>query len=92
MRGNEMNPKCFRCGRSAFATLKVEAAIGATRLEIRGGGGEMGICAPCMIDLADWLKRGHDIEQIDIGTGLWGLDRETLVRLAESHQRSSRTL
>jgi hypothetical protein len=53
----EMIANCFRCGRSAFATLKIEAAIGATQLKIKGDTRETGICASCMIALADWVKR-----------------------------------
>jgi hypothetical protein len=59
-----MNPNCFRCGGSAFATLKIEAAIGPTRLEISADAAETSICAPCMIGLADWLRRGREVEQI----------------------------
>ena len=57
-----MTVNCFRCGRSAFATLKIEAAIGATRLKIGGDAGETCLCAPCVIRLADWFKGGHDAE------------------------------
>jgi hypothetical protein len=54
---------CFRCSGSAFATLKIEAAIGSTLLRVSGGGAEAGICASCMLGLADWLERGGEIEK-----------------------------
>jgi hypothetical protein len=47
---------CFCCGSPAFATFKVEVAIGPTRLKITGEAGEAGICAACMIELADWVS------------------------------------
>ena len=72
-----MNPNCFRCGRSAFATITVEAAIGATRLKISGHARETGICAPCMIGLADWLKRGQELECTGFEETVAGLAGET---------------
>jgi hypothetical protein len=57
-----MTLNCFRCSGSAFATLKIEAAIGSTRLRVRGGAAEAGICASCMLGLADWLERGREVE------------------------------
>jgi hypothetical protein len=51
-----MNQTCFCCGRPAFATFKVEIAIGPTRLKVTGEAGGMGICAACMIGLADWVE------------------------------------
>jgi hypothetical protein len=62
MRVMEKPMNCVRCGGSAFATLRIEAAIGATRLKIRDDAGQTGLCAPCMIGLADWLMGGRDVE------------------------------
>jgi hypothetical protein len=55
-----MELNCVRCGRSAFATLKLEAAIGTTRLKIADCSAETGICATCVIGLADWLMVERD--------------------------------
>jgi hypothetical protein len=54
----EMPMNCVRCGSSAFTTLKIEAAIGATRLKIKEGAAETGLCAQCVIELAEWLNSG----------------------------------
>jgi hypothetical protein len=51
-----MTTNCSRCGFPAFATLKVEAAIGETRLIVSGRAGDAGICAACMIGLARFFK------------------------------------
>jgi hypothetical protein len=54
-----MNATCLRCGNPAFATLKIEATISETRLAVSGDGGESGICAACMVELAQWFTPGH---------------------------------
>jgi hypothetical protein len=41
-----MTTNCFRCGDPAFATLKVEAAIGDTRLTASGEAADAGMCEP----------------------------------------------
>ncbi len=48
-RPDGFNFACFRCGRPALAILKIEAAIGETRLKISREAGEAGICAPCIM-------------------------------------------
>jgi hypothetical protein len=73
-----MNLTCFRCGHSAFATLTVEAAIGTARLEISANAAETGICAPCLIGLADWLEGGRKVEHVASRAALRVLARETV--------------
>jgi hypothetical protein len=54
-----MNPTCFRCGRPGFATLKVEATIGATQIKISGQAAAAGICPSCMVAFAEFVEAGH---------------------------------
>jgi hypothetical protein len=51
-----MKANCVRCGAQAFATLKVEATVGETRLAVSGEVDEAGICAACMIGLAEFFN------------------------------------
>jgi hypothetical protein len=51
-----MRTNCFRCRKPAFAILKIEAMVGETRLKVSGEADEMGICASCMIELAEFFK------------------------------------
>ncbi len=55
-----MNLSCFRCGEPAFATLNIEAVIGTTPLKVGGGAADTGICAPCMLGLAEWWATGGE--------------------------------
>ena len=38
----------------------IEARIGTTRLKVSGEAGESGICADCMIGLAEWFRWGEN--------------------------------
>jgi hypothetical protein len=73
MHNYDIDPNCFRCGRIAFATLKIEAAIGVTQLKIKADAGETPVCSTCMIELADWLNGGDEVEYIGLGNALAGL-------------------
>ena len=53
-----MQASCCRCGRPGFATIAFSVMIGATRLEVDGGGAQS-MCASCVIELDQFFKRGH---------------------------------
>ncbi len=72
-----MKAICFRCGDAAFATLKVEARIGSTRLDVSAEAGETGICAQCMLGLDEWLRSGREVAQNGLGAMMGGLVGET---------------
>ena len=57
--GLEMNANCFRCSRPAFATLKVEATIGATRLKVSGTAEPAAVCAACLLELTEFFRASN---------------------------------
>jgi hypothetical protein len=67
---------CFRCGQVAFAILEIEAMVGETRLKISREAEQTGICAPCMIELADFFKLRH----ADHGNGAGGGNEQITMR------------
>ena len=61
-----MNTTCIRCSRPGFATLELTAAIGATRLEIRGCAEPAGICASCLLELTKFFGAA-EVDAIRLG-------------------------
>ncbi len=57
-----MNATCFRCNRPAFATIKIQATIGETTLEVSKHGKREALCAVCVIELADWFNSGDQTQ------------------------------
>ena len=59
-----MDTSCCRCGTApAFATLRLEAMVGETRLAVNGEGDENGICAACMLELAGFFDQADAISR-----------------------------
>jgi hypothetical protein len=50
---------CFRCGRRASNTLKIEAVVDNRRLKLAEDARDTAICSHCMIELAEWVKAGR---------------------------------
>ncbi len=50
---------CFRCGRPASMRFKLEALVDHRRLKVAEDARDNGICSPCMIELAEWVKAGQ---------------------------------
>ncbi len=67
-----MNATCFRCNRSAFATIKIQATIGETTLEVSKHGKHAALCAACMIELAAWFNSGDRSDDAGLGAALGG--------------------
>jgi hypothetical protein len=47
---------CFRCGRAASVTLRIEAVVDNQRLKLTQDASENAICTYCVIELAEWLR------------------------------------
>jgi hypothetical protein len=72
-----MKPNCLRCGSSALASFTIEAEIGTTQLKISRDADKIGICASCIIGLADWLGNGHESRNVGVRAALDVLAAET---------------
>jgi hypothetical protein len=72
---------CFGCKRQAFATLKIEATIGMTRLKMSEHAEQAAVCAVCVLELAKWFGVG---DQVDLGAIAGGLVEGTAVGVVDS--------
>ncbi len=50
---------CFRCGRPASITLKIDAIVDNQRLKLAQNASDNAVCSSCMIELAEWVKAGR---------------------------------
>jgi hypothetical protein len=47
---------CDRCGKSAYAALKIEVTIGGTQLTVHRDGGAIALCALCVLELRNFFS------------------------------------